>query len=160
LAGRAIEWITYDSRHHQAYADLIAATYEDSLDCRGLAGLRRIEDIILGHKSAGRFDPHRWLLLRCDGDAAGCILLGENPLRPALELVYMGVHPHFRRMNVGRYLLQHGLCLACSEDFTAVTLAVDQENIPALTLYRGVGFVETHCRLALIRPLHSTRENP
>jgi len=156
LTGHAVEWITYDAGEHRTFADLIAGTYQDSLDCRGLSGLRHIEDIILGHKSAGRFDPHRWLLLRCDGAAAGCILFGENPVGSALELVYMGVHPRFRRMGIGRYLLQQGLSLACSEGFAAVTLAVDIDNAPALALYESVGFRRTHSRLAMIRPLNST----
>jgi mycothiol synthase len=160
LAGHAIDWITYEPGQHQAFADLITATYQDSLDCRGLSGLRRIEDIMLGHKSAGRFDPHRWQLLRCDGAAAGCILLGENPVRPALELVYMGVHPQFRRRGVGQYILQKGLLLARDEGFASVTLAVDAENAPALAMYRRAGFLQTHSRLAMIRPLHSNRETP
>jgi mycothiol synthase len=158
LAGRAIEWVAYDARRHQAFSDLIASTYQDSLDCRGLSGLRRIEDIVSGHKSAGRFDPHRWLLLRCEGEAAGCILFGENPIRAALELVYMGVHPRFRHRSVGRYLVQQGLFLAYSEGFAVVTLAVDTENLPARVMYESVGFHQTHSRLAMIRPLNSTRE--
>ena len=47
----------------EAIAALIEATYRDSLDCPALAGLRHIEDVMAGHKAAGLFSPHRWLLL-------------------------------------------------------------------------------------------------
>jgi ribosomal protein S18 acetylase RimI-like enzyme len=160
LSGHEIEWMTYDEPRRQMFTDLIVATYQDSLDCRGLSGLRCIEDIMLGHQAAGRFDPHRWLLLRCDGGAAGCVLFGENPVRPTLELVYMGVHPRFRRMGVGQYILRQGLSLARKEGFASVTLAVDAENAPALAMYKRAGFLQTHSRLAIIRPLRSTRDEP
>lgn len=151
LAGRAIEWTTYSRQCHADFTELIAATYQDSLDCRRLSGIRDIEDVVAGHKATGRFDPHRWLLLRCDGEAVGCILLAENPIRRALELVYTGVRPHFRRQGVGRCLLARGLAMAREERFAAVTLAVDACNVPALAMYRSFGFRATHSRVAMIR---------
>lgn len=154
--GRRWQWATYDAECHGDFTELIAATYEDSLDCRGLSGLRDIEDIVAGHKTAGRFDPRRWFLLKREGAAVGCILFGENPVRSALELVYMGVHPRFRGRGIGRYLLTQGLARSQVQDFSAVTVAVDCENAPALALYSGCGFAETHRRRALIRVLDSS----
>ncbi|MFH1419332.1 MAG: GNAT family N-acetyltransferase [Planctomycetota bacterium] len=157
LADRTIEWITYDHRHHDEFAELISATYEDSLDCPGLCGLRHIDDVMEGHKAAGRFDPQRWMLLRCDGEAAGCILFAENPLRATLELVYMGVHPKFRRMGLGTLLLNHGLAPAHDLAFVSVTVAVDDENTRARKMYERAGFRTTTRRRALIHTLSSTR---
>jgi len=151
--GRRYRWMTYGPQCHADFTKLIAATYEGSLDCPGLSGLRDIEDVIAGHKSAGRFEPRRWLLLESDRTAVGCILFGENPVRNALELVYMGVHPAFRGCGLGRYILNHGLSLPEVQQFAVVTVAVDCENTPALALYRGSGFAQTHRRRALIRAL-------
>lgn len=146
-----MEWITYDGPHHDEFARLIEATYQDTLDCPGLRGLRHIDDVIAGHQSAGLFLPDRWMLLRCRGQSAGCILFAESPMRPSLELVYMGVHPHWRGRNVGRFLLSHGLSMAPGEHFPTITLAVDAANAPALNLYHSAGFRETTRRRAMIR---------
>ncbi|MBN2560572.1 MAG: GNAT family N-acetyltransferase [Phycisphaerae bacterium] len=160
LEGVAWEWITYDDTRHDQFARLILATYQDSLDCPGLCGLRAIDDVIAGHRAAGRFRPHRWLLLSREGQAAGCILFGEDPLRPSLELAYMGVHPDCRGQGLGRFLLVHGLHLAQRERFPTVTLAVDAANAPAMRLYQSTGFRETARRRALVRTLKSTSGRP
>lgn len=152
----SFEWVTYDRPHHADFARLILATYEDSQDCRGLAGIRGIEDILAGHKAAGRFEPHRWRLLYCDRRPAACILFVENPLRPALELVYVGVHPEFRRRGIGGYVLDYGLSLAQREQFSTVTLAVDAANTPAERLYDARRFRQTLQRRAMIRVLDSS----
>lgn len=157
---RDVRWDTYAPASHADFARLIAETYRRSRDCPGLHGLRDIEDVIAGHKATGRFDPRRWLLLRNVNEPVGCILFGENPLRPTLELTYMGVHPDRRRNNVGKYILQHGLSLARRERFHAVTLAVDADNAPALALYDWAGFRETIRRRALILALESTSDEP
>lgn len=146
----SLEWITYGAEQHQEFADLILATYEGSQDCRGLAGLREIDDIIAGHKAAGRFDPDRWALLRCGGQPAACILLVENPVRVALEVVYTGVHPAYRRQGLGRYVLQYGLSLSQREGCGVVTLAVDSDNTAAGRLYDEQGFRQTLARRAMI----------
>ncbi len=72
-------------------------------------------------------------------------------MRPALELVYMGVHPHWRGRHVGKFLLSHGLSMAPGEHFPTITLAVDSANAPALNLYHWAGFRGTTSRRAMIR---------
>jgi ribosomal protein S18 acetylase RimI-like enzyme len=153
MVSRACRWMTYTAADHDAFARLIEATYIDGLDCPGLSEWRDIEDVIEGHKHAGRFDARRWSLLICDGRPAGCILFAENPLRPTMELVYMGVHPDFRRQSVGRYILDWGLHNVCMDQTTSVTLAVDARNAPARRLYDQAGFRQTMRRRAMIRPL-------
>lgn len=153
MAARPCRWISYTAADDDVFARLIEATYIDGLDCPGLSELRDIDDVIEGHKHAGRFDSRRWSLLLCDEHPAGCILFAENPLRPAVELVYMGVHPDFRRQSVGRYILDWGLHGACADGITAVTLAVDAGNAPARRLYDRAGFRQTMRRRAMIRPL-------
>lgn len=151
-----IRWVTYDEKRHDEFSRLVAATYRDSLDCPGLSKLRDIDDVITGHKASGRFHPDHWLLLRCRGAAIGCILFGEHPLKPTMDLVYMGVCPQWRRKGIARLLLGRGLALATRRSCSSVTLAVDTNNLPALELYRSARFRETTRRRAMIRPLTST----
>lgn len=146
-------WITYSPEKHDLFAALILDTYRDSLDCPGLGGLREIEDIIAGHKSAGLFQPHRWLAINHNGALAGCILLGESPLRSALEVVYMGVHPDARGQGIGKRLVSKCVHLAQSEGFERVTLAVDARNTPAVSIYHQFGFETCNRRTAMICPL-------
>lgn len=160
LREQSTDWIHYDDESHRKFADLIEATYEDGLDCPGLSELRDIEDVISGHKAAGRFDPTRWLLLECDGAPVACVLLSESPLRRMLELVYMGVRPEARGTGIGRYVLGKALELAQSQSYQGITLAVDSRNAPARSLYEAAGFKTTHSRRAMIRPLGLTSETP
>ena len=155
-----LEWRTYEDARREQFAGLILATYQDSLDCPALTGLRRIDDIVAGHQAVGLFNPEHWLLLECDGQAAGCVLLVESALRGTLELTYMGVHPAWRRRGVGALLLSRALRLARCEEFDSVTLAVDAANVPALRLYDSFGFRETTRRRAWLRPLASTSCGP
>lgn len=151
-----VSCVCYDESRHLQFAALLERTYVGSLDCPGLQGLRETEDIIAGHKAAGRFAPHRWLMLLKNNRPAGCIFLCEHPLRRIVELVYMGVSPDFRGQGLAANLLARGLELAHHEDFEKVTLAVDSKNEPALRLYRRFGFTETLRRVAMVRALHST----
>ncbi len=151
-----LTWATYDVNTENEFREVIAASYVGSLDCPSLSQLRSIEDTMTSHKAAGRFDPTQWLLLRENGRAIGCNLLCENPLRPILEIVYMGVHPDARGKGHARRLLRTGLSLAHHAGFTRVTLAVDAGNSPALHLYRSEGFHETMRRRAFIRSIAPT----
>jgi mycothiol synthase len=156
LGRNEMSWDEYKPAQHRDFAQLIQDSYRESLDCPALTGLREVEDIIAGHKAVGLFQPHRWRLVRLEDVAAGCILLGENPLRRVLEVAYMGVHPDHRRRGVGRVLIKEALRLAYHERFERVTLAVDSKNDPAIRLYRSAGFVETMRRRAMIR-IHDSR---
>lgn len=154
----AVEWEMYSPARHAVFRDFIARTYEGSLDCPKLAGLRDMEDVIAGHKGAGLFDPARWLLAVHDRRPAGCILLGENPLRPAAEIVYMAVDPAMRGRGLGRVLLNEGFRVAHVAHLEKVTLAVDAANVPAWQLYRSFGFTVTTRRRAMIRAISSTSD--
>lgn len=148
---QAPAWVNYSPTHHADFCTLIENTYQDSLDCPGLASLRKIEDVVAGHKGAGRFNPDYWFLLR-DGNAhVACILFGASPLRPSAELVYMGVHPRYRGQGVGHFVLAHGIEAMHRSGIRGITLAVDARNAPALRLYESVGFRRTHVRRAMVR---------
>lgn len=151
-----LEWATYAVNTESEFRDVIASSYEGSLDCPSLSQLRTLDDTMLSHRASGRFDPTRWLLLRANGRAVACNLLCENPLRPVLEIAYMGVRSDARGHGFGRTILRAGLALAHHAGFTRVTLAVDANNMPAMQLYRSEGFQQTMRRRAFVRAIDPT----
>lgn len=151
-----LEWATFAVNTECEFREVISSSYEGSLDCPSLSRLRTLDDTMISHKSSGRFDPKRWLLLRANGRAVACNLLCENPLRPVLEIAYMGVRSDARGHGFGRTILRAGLALAHHAGFTRVTLAVDASNTPAMQLYRSEGFHETMRRRAFVRAIDPT----
>lgn len=134
-------------------ATLLARTYDRTLDCPGLAGLRRTEDVLDGHRGAGRFDPDLWFMLRLDGRPAGLSLLNPNPEAGCTEVVYFGLVPEARGLGLATLLLRHALASIDAAAPSRIALAVDDRNTPALRLYRRHGFVPGGLRTALVRPL-------
>ncbi len=139
-----------------ALSEALEASYRQTLDCPGLYGLRRTEDIVAGHRATGEFDCDLWTLLRLEGRPAGAILLNPFPAHRTVELVYLGLAPEARRRGLGRQLLRHGLHLLRGRRERTLTLAVDQRNEPALALYRSEGLRPVVERIALIRPVRKS----
>lgn len=134
-------------------AGLLGRTYEDTLDCPGLAGLRRVEDVLAGHRAAGRFDPAAWILLELDGVPVGVSFANPNPEVGCVELVYFGLVKAARGRGLARRLLARTIADAARHGLRRLTLAVDERNLPAITLYRRLGFTPGGVREAFIRPL-------
>lgn len=137
-----ITWTCYDQSVHPLFAEVIQATYEGSLDCPRLSGVRKIENILASHKAAGEFDPRRWFVVNFREHPVGCLLLARVPNRSALELVYMGLCPQARGQGLGKILLRRAVETALGAGLAYVTLAVDAGNTPACALYRWFGFYE------------------
>ena len=136
---------------------ILERSYEQTLDCPGLYGLRRTTDIVAGHKATGQFDPSLWTLIWTDGEPAGALLLNPYPGHKTVELVYLGLAPGARGRGLGRQLLRHGLGLLYERRARSVTLAVDSRNTPALSLYESEGFRPAVQRAALIRSLQGLK---
>ena len=143
----------YSDDLHGVLTAILEQSYEQTLDCPGLYGLRRTEDIIAGHKATGQHDPSLWTLLWLDEQPAGVILLNPFPDHKTVELVYLGLAPFARGRGLGRQLLRHGLSLLHGRRERSLTLAVDQRNTPALEVYRAEGLRPAVQRAALIRSL-------
>jgi mycothiol synthase len=150
-----IEYRSYSAATHADFAAAILASYEDSLDCPLLKGMRDIEDVVAGHKAAGVFRPDLWSLACCEDQGAGVILMNETPMpmgpSEAAEIVYMGVSGPFRGRGLGAKLLARAIGLAAANGFASLSLAVDSRNHYAARLYRRAGFVRTSQRLAYVR---------
>jgi len=116
---------------------LLRQTYEDTLDCPGLADLRRDEDILEGHRRGGSYDPDLWTVLRVDGRDAGAALLNRLPSTGSVELTYLGLAKWVRGKGLGTLLLDAALAKAATVPERVVSLAVDERNAPAERLYRA-----------------------
>jgi ribosomal protein S18 acetylase RimI-like enzyme len=132
---------------------VLEASYEQTLDCPGLLGLRRTEDVLRGHQATGRFEPELWTLMELDGRPSGALLLNPASEGRCIELVYLGLARAARGQGHGRRLLRHGLRLVRERPERLMTLAVDDGNVPALRLYTSEGFKRRLRRVAMIRSI-------
>lgn len=148
--GRALTAMTWHEDRHDAFARAIDASYLETKDCPELVGVRDIDDIIAGHMAVGRFDPGLWSVYYQDDQPAAVMLLNRLIDRAELELVYLGLSPAFRGKGLATRLMQHALALARAHNDSGIHLAVDQNNEPAMKLYKGLGFRATGRKVAMI----------
>jgi mycothiol synthase len=120
-----------------AFRQALMASFEGSLDCPELNGLRSADEIIEGHLGSAA-DLSRWWLASRRGEPAGVLILAQG--EDGLELSYVGVPPAFRRQRIGGSLLD--FCLRQTENppVKFVSLLVDERNRPAIDLYVSRGF--------------------
>ncbi len=147
-ADASIAWRNYAELAEEELAEVIRRTYEGSLDCPGLSGVRKIEDVVAGHKASGVFCPQAWWLIERDSSLAGCILVNDSPTVPISEIVYVGVVGGHRGHGLGRVMLRRAAAEAHGRGSKAIRLAVDGRNHYAIRLYEAEGYRRTHCRLA------------
>jgi len=145
-----IRWVPYDDSSHEMFKQVIAQTYQDSLDCPELENMRDMEDVICAHKASGEFDQKLWNVLLLNGQPAGVLLL--SPLRNGdmMELTYMGLGREYRGQKFGLVLLSKAMQDVDQTALAGLTLAVDQRNHPAHQLYLRFGFTELFWRSVLI----------
>lgn len=148
---------TYNSTTHDRFAAAVLASYEQSLDCPALNGVRDIEDILTGHKGTGDFASDLWLLASDDAGQPLAVLLLAPIAGAALELVYLGVCPAARGQGLATSLLRHAMSLARARGLQRLSLAVDSANVPALRLYYGHGMYRICSKIAMMRDLRHHR---
>lgn len=146
-----LELVTYEESRRPDLITALESSYEDTLDCPSLRGLRKTDDVITGHQSTGRYKPELWTLAMEKGVPVGAILINQSTRGNQAELVYIGLAAQVRGRGWGRVLLSHGLSLAARVRFQQLSLAVDLENTPAMDLYASTGFIATSRRQAVIR---------
>lgn len=148
----------------KAIIQALERTYEGTLDCPELCGLRSTADVLDSHKSVGEFDPALWWIVMHDDQPAGCSLLNVNPPLQAAELVYFGLSQSIRGKGLASPLLRLSMAAACRSKratIKSVLCAVDLRNTPALRLYKRAGFEQTQVRIPLIRQLGpQNKKNP
>ena len=143
-----LRWLHYGQFDDGELSEVLAATYEGSLDCPLLSGVRGPADVIAGHRAGGVFRPQSWWIA-CEGQTPiGCVLANDAKMQHSAELIYLGVAPAFRGRGLGGVLLRRAAADAFDRGLTALTLAVDSRNHYALQLYLAEGFDETARRRA------------
>jgi mycothiol synthase len=148
----SLQLANYSAQTHDLFASTIARSYEQSLDCPGLSGLRDMEDVVAGHKGI-EFDPSIWYLLTVNQAPSGVLLLGTATHANALELVYLGLVPEARRRGLADILMNIALLSVLRRNRSELTLAVDSRNLPATKLYFRHGLKRVGSRAALIRKI-------
>jgi ribosomal protein S18 acetylase RimI-like enzyme len=132
-------------------AEIVERTYERTLDCPQLNGVRDITDVLAGYRACGEFDPRHWLIVCAGGVDIGCLLLADHAADDQWEIVYAGLVPAARGRGYGRLMARHAQFLARAAARARLVLAVDATNIPAVKMYERAGFVAWDRRSALVR---------
>jgi len=145
-----LTWKNHEQFTESQLGDVIAATYVGSLDCPAICGVRRMKDVIAGHKAGGVFRPDSWWIVELHGVPAGCILMNDSRSSSAGEIVYFGVVPSCRGKGLGAVMLRRAAAETNSRGRTKLTLAVDAANVYARKLYESEGFRCVERRLAYV----------
>ncbi len=143
-----LQFEAYDPESHSRLARVVLATYEGSLDCPALDGVRDIEDVLAGYRGTGNFQPDHWAIARHQGQDIGCVLLADHPREDCCELVYMGIAAPGRGRGWGRQLVRWAQWRARLAGRSRLVAAVDAANHPALAVYASLGFTawdQRHC---------------
>jgi GNAT superfamily N-acetyltransferase len=125
----------------EIFSATLARTYRGTLDFPELNDIRTIDEILEGHRRAGVHRPENWLIASIAGEPTGVVFLTEVP-GEAWDLSYLGVVPEHRGGGVGRKLAHAALRLAQLAGCLELSVAADERNVPALQLYRSLGFSE------------------
>ena len=138
---------------------VLERTYEDTLDCPALAGMRKTSDVLDGHIRAGA-GARWWVALRdVEGRAHGLALLNPAVTDSTTELVYFGLAPEARGKGLGIALLSRAIAAVLRDRPGMIVLAVDARNTPAHALYARLGFRCVTQRLALVLRPDATRDD-
>lgn len=141
LAGKErLTYQSFDSAPRDLFEQTLLATYEQTLDCPEVNGVRTVEQIMEGHASQGRHDPDRWWLALSGRRPVGVLLVTELPEWNAWDLSYVGVVPAARGRGLGRELVCKALFEARAAEAAQLTLSVDMRNRPARNLYQRLDF--------------------
>ena len=148
-----LEFQPYAETEYARFTAVMQRTYEQTLDCPALNGVRAIDDVLVGYRQTGKFRPERWLLVCHDGRDVGCLLLTDHSEQDQWELVYMGICPEARGNGWGRDIARQAIHLATQAGRRRLVLAVDAKNAPALAMYESVGFAAWERRSVFLKIL-------
>jgi ribosomal protein S18 acetylase RimI-like enzyme len=148
-----LQFLAYDPAERNKLIDVVERTYQGTLDCEGLNGMRRMEDVIDGYRETGVFRPENWLIAVSGGQDIGVLLLADHPRARHWELMYMGLVPEARGNGWGCEIARHAQWLARRAGVERIVLAVDAANRPALAMYERAGFSAWDRRSVFVRIL-------
>lgn len=130
---------------------VIEQTYQGTLDCPGLDGMRSMSQILEGYRSQGRHCPDQWYRVEHEGQDVGALILTEHPDLGNWELIYMGLTPAARGRSWGEEVVRFAISAAARHGAERLVCAVDVANWPAVEMYRRVGFIDWAERIVYAR---------
>jgi mycothiol synthase len=136
-----LEFEPYVPENHARLEHVVEKTYQQTLDCPALNGMRSVAEVLSDYRLTGVFDPQRWLIVRHAGQDIGCLLLADHPDGGHWELVYMGLTPEARGHGWGAAIVRHAQYLTGAAGRARLMLAVDGANTPAVKMYEATGFL-------------------
>ncbi len=153
-----LHWRPASSLTFEQMVALVDQTFDRSLDCPHLHGIRSVQDNVHGFLDGhawsdwakGVLEHQDWWVLCCQQIPIGCTLLKHHP-GSVTELIYMGLAESHRGKGFGKQLLRRSIEVANARGHEYLTSAVDSQNWPAVQLYERFGF-ETLKRLTVWLP--------
>lgn len=139
--GGELRFVPAASDDPQRLGRLLLETYQGTLDCPQLNGLREPSDVLAGYAAQGEFSADRWFFVRHQGQDVGVLILTTHAAGETWELVYMGVVPAARGRGWGGEIVRFALAQAARAGAERIVLAVDEANAPGLAMYRAAGFI-------------------
>ena len=153
-----LEFVPYEGTERGRLMRLITETYEGTMDCAALNGVRDIDDVVNGYQATGVFRRENWLFVRDAGRDVGVLLLADHPKGRHWELMYMGLVPEARGRGWGGQIARYAQWLARGANVERIVVAVDAANEPAVTMYRNSGFATWDRRAVYVRfPVDAAR---
>jgi ribosomal protein S18 acetylase RimI-like enzyme len=146
-----LEYVSYHGTQRGRLMELVARTYEGTLDCRDLEGVRDLEHVINGYQGTGVYRPENWLFVRHGGRDVGVLLLTDHPEGRHWELMYTALVPEARGRGWGRQIARYAQWLARAAGVERIVVAVDAANWPAVAMYRDSGFQMWDQRAVYVR---------
>jgi ribosomal protein S18 acetylase RimI-like enzyme len=143
----------YAVSQQQRLMAIVERSYQGTLDCPSLNGLRPVEDVIAGYHPPNTADADLWSIACVDGEDVGCLLLSAHDVQANLEIVYVGGAPEYRGRGYGLEMIRRAQWTARLRRLSRAVLAVDAANEPALRLYASSGFTAWDRRTVWVRLL-------
>lgn len=134
-------WRPANTLARSRFARLIEGTFQQTLDCPALNGLRDSSQVLEGFLEgrSWRSVDRLWEVLQYRGQLAGCLIMQAHG-QELLELTYLGLLPQARGQRLGQQLIVRAQQHCQQRKVQALVAAVDEQNWPALQLYRQLGF--------------------
>ncbi len=155
-----LEFVPRANDDPQRLGNLLTRTYQDSLDCPALNGVRDESDTLEGYASQGTDTSIHWFFVQNKGKDVGALILAEHDGGKRWELVYMGIVPEARGQGFGWQIVQFALWQAGKGRAQQLVLAVDETNRYALAMYRRAGFIGWDRRTVYARLHPPSAQNP
>lgn len=141
----------YAPADRQRMIKLLDATYQGTLDCPALNGVRKTDEVLDGYEQGG--DEPWFFFVREEERDIGCLLLADHAGNDHCELVYMGIVPQARGRGLGLEITRFAQWLSRTLGRSRCLLAVDDANHAAVGHYHAAGFMRWTARRVWVKPI-------